>query len=328
MKRIFAILLIACMSLLVFTACNSSDDSGKAPVSVPNTPDTQTQTQAENLDIVENPNATYENFLSYIRTDAPYSSFRCYGEDSVSTHDHYVETYTANGLNYFSLVCEDEGIDYIIRYNTAHKTGDFPEIYADGEWINTKNDMNTFHTGINETLYSIILSDNSVTDNSIELYGETYTSKQASLENGIYVDYLCRNDKWDAVSISSVETDDTMIFENFHYSSTPSTSSRIAKALEAEKNDNKTAYFVISGSMEPTLIMGQMYVFEKVDFNTIEVGDIVLANYKQDGFSFTMAHRVVEITDEGLILRSDADNSINDPYSFTEDNVYGVLVEE
>ncbi len=324
MKRIFAVLLVFCMSLLVFTGCSSSSDNSAIPqnnpignVAQPNTPQASVTSSA-----------TYEDFLTYLRSDYAFKSFRFYGEDGNIVQDYYIEIYSDVSYSYFSLISETEKLDYIIRYNTNYSAGDKPCIFAEGEWVNNIGDMNSFDVQIAENILSIITTDGNAVDNTFDLHGKTFPCKQILTDNNIYIDYLCRDGKWDAVSISSVEDGYTMILENFRFADAPSSDSRIALTLNAPENNEVTYYKITSNSMYPALEMGQTYRFEKVDFNTIEVGDIVLANYKQDGFSFTLAHRVVEITNEGLILCGDANNSINDPYPYTEDNVYGVLVEE
>lgn len=67
------------------------------------------------------------------------------------------------------------------------------------------------------------------------------------------------------------------------------------------------AAVVLSGSMEPTLSKGDLIVVEEAD--SYAVDDMVVY---QDGRSLVV-HRVIEITEEGVITQGDANNTPDAP---------------
>ena len=78
---------------------------------------------------------------------------------------------------------------------------------------------------------------------------------------------------------------------------------------------------VESGSMEPYLMTGSMALINtKATFDDIEVGDIVV--YRREADDKNIIHRVVDITDDGLIMKGDA-NRVTDPTIVTEDILVG-----
>ena len=77
---------------------------------------------------------------------------------------------------------------------------------------------------------------------------------------------------------------------------------------------------VMSGSMEPSIKTGSVALIETnlTDFNEIEKGDIITFDI---GGSF-VTHRVVDITEDGIVTKGDANNA-RDPWIVTNDNYYG-----
>ena len=77
---------------------------------------------------------------------------------------------------------------------------------------------------------------------------------------------------------------------------------------------------VESGSMEPTIPTGSLCVVSShAKYENIELGDVVVYIRKSD--NKRIIHRVVEITEEGMITKGDA-NSATDGLSVTADNLY------
>ena len=79
--------------------------------------------------------------------------------------------------------------------------------------------------------------------------------------------------------------------------------------------------FVPTGSMEPNIPTWSFCVLNvRVPYEDIQIGDIVVYNRKSDGMR--IIHRVVEITDDALVTKGDA-NHIDDGPSVTPDNLFG-----
>lgn len=77
---------------------------------------------------------------------------------------------------------------------------------------------------------------------------------------------------------------------------------------------------VQSGSMEPVIpTYSVCLVNTHVDYEDVEIGDIVVYTRASDGKQ--IIHRVVEITEDGMITKGDANNA-PDGVSVTPDNLY------
>lgn len=90
---------------------------------------------------------------------------------------------------------------------------------------------------------------------------------------------------------------------------------------------------VQTNSMEPEIMTGDLIVFKKVDFSTLDVGDTIVFkaddNFK-DGASnslegYTIVHKIMEVTDEGLVTKG-VNNVANDGGLRTADEVYGICI--
>lgn len=64
---------------------------------------------------------------------------------------------------------------------------------------------------------------------------------------------------------------------------------------------------VISGSMEPTLKVGGILYYEKIDLKDFKIDDILVYKTKDH----IISHRIVDIVDDGFITKGDANNSID-----------------
>jgi signal peptidase I len=76
-------------------------------------------------------------------------------------------------------------------------------------------------------------------------------------------------------------------------------------------------YVVVSGSMIPTLEIGDLVVTQSVPFDAIKVGDVIIyipPNGQGGCFGETIVHRVVAMTTQGLITQGDnrASNPVPD----------------
>jgi len=79
-------------------------------------------------------------------------------------------------------------------------------------------------------------------------------------------------------------------------------------------------YAVQTGSMSPTLSVGSLCVVDHhTDFNTIQNGDIIVFKISD---STVVTHRVVKITENGLVTKGDANNAEDAGY-VTQDNFVG-----
>ena len=78
---------------------------------------------------------------------------------------------------------------------------------------------------------------------------------------------------------------------------------------------------VVSGSMEPTIPTGSLCIVNiRRPSEAVEVGDVIVYVRKSDGLR--IIHRVVSVTDAGLVTQGDA-NRIDDGLSTTAENYFG-----
>lgn len=81
------------------------------------------------------------------------------------------------------------------------------------------------------------------------------------------------------------------------------------------KVTQKEVFTLVSNSMEPVLKEGALLIHEKVDFNSIEVGDII--TYKVKNSDIYITHRVKKINSgEGsLLCKGDQNKEVDEPIS-------------
>ena len=70
--------------------------------------------------------------------------------------------------------------------------------------------------------------------------------------------------------------------------------------------------------MEPTLKVGGILYYEKIDLNDFKEGDILVYELNEH----TISHRIVDITDNGFLTKGDNNNSI-DTYEVENMQVIG-----
>ena len=80
----------------------------------------------------------------------------------------------------------------------------------------------------------------------------------------------------------------------------------------------KKPLVVISGSMEPTLKVGGILYYEKIDLNDFDEGDILVYQTKEH----IISHRIVDITENGFITKGDVNNTV-DNYLITNNQILG-----
>lgn len=78
---------------------------------------------------------------------------------------------------------------------------------------------------------------------------------------------------------------------------------------------------VLTGSMEPTMHVNAICIAEKVEYEDVKVGDIIM--FQVDDKLIT--HRVTNISDSGITTKGD-NNNVEDAYSLTADNVKAKVV--
>lgn len=83
---------------------------------------------------------------------------------------------------------------------------------------------------------------------------------------------------------------------------------------------NCTISSVPTESMKPTLIPGDYIFLQKVKYENIEVDDIIV--YKSKKSNIFIIHRVVSITEEGLVMQGDNNLKVDDEV-VTKDMVQG-----
>lgn len=79
--------------------------------------------------------------------------------------------------------------------------------------------------------------------------------------------------------------------------------------------------YVMTGSMEPTLKVNGVVIIKQIDYDDVQVDDIIM--YEIDDKMIT--HRVVEITDEGIRTKGD-NNNVKDAYLLQPENIKGKAV--
>lgn len=93
----------------------------------------------------------------------------------------------------------------------------------------------------------------------------------------------------------------------------------------------KSAFRVITGSMEPTIPVGALLISSDTDISQVEEGDIICyTSQSKEMLGQVITHRVVQVLTDGrgriaLETRGDA-NTVSDGYLVTEDNYIGKVV--
>lgn len=75
---------------------------------------------------------------------------------------------------------------------------------------------------------------------------------------------------------------------------------------------------VISGSMEPTLTVGGLLYYERIDIDDFKKGDILVFKTKDH----IISHRIIDRKDEGFITKGDA-NASNDSRIVNQNQILG-----
>ena len=81
---------------------------------------------------------------------------------------------------------------------------------------------------------------------------------------------------------------------------------------------------VMTGSMEPNLPTGSLiFVDTNAAYDELALKDVIV--YKNEAKDFTIVHRVINITEEGIETKGDA-NKTSDGISTTEGNLIGRVI--
>ena len=73
-------------------------------------------------------------------------------------------------------------------------------------------------------------------------------------------------------------------------------------------------YYVLTGSMEPEIMAGDMILGESVDSEELQVGDVVTyMGESGDLFGKVITHKIVEIHEDGTLITQGVANSVPDP---------------
>lgn len=81
------------------------------------------------------------------------------------------------------------------------------------------------------------------------------------------------------------------------------------------------SYTVLTGSMEPEIMPGDLVIVKSVDNEELEVNDVITFNYEGD----RVTHRIVEETDKGFITKGD-NNNVEDREVVPSNNIIGKVV--
>jgi len=99
--------------------------------------------------------------------------------------------------------------------------------------------------------------------------------------------------------------------------------------LAACNQSNRVKLTISDNSMEPTFSEGDTIIYEPVDTDTLQVGDIIAFWMVVDGERAVQAHRIVNIYDlgENLLFETKGDNAEkSDAMPVHESNVLGKYV--
>lgn len=309
MKKITALLIALFCILSMLTAC-ADKNALSAPSEGPNTSGSV---------------STYEGFVEQIKADTKYRSWGYSGYDSGVFYTFEIESYETDTYFYYSVICDAANIDWLARY-IPDNAEDTLQVFCDGKWIDCITMFTVeeqFRKNNHDRLLGILAMGGDSTDNTIDVFGTTYNSKRVSVEDGVYVDYLYNETKWSSAVITT-RGGEMAVFDGFVFADSPTEGSRISAAMGAESDEALICHYMASGSMEPALMVDQLYCFEKGA--SVDVGDIVLA--RDQTYGFYVAHRVARITgDGGYILRGDV-TGMDDTYVFQPQDILGVLVSD
>lgn len=91
---------------------------------------------------------------------------------------------------------------------------------------------------------------------------------------------------------------------------------------------NQRTFVVVSDSMHPRIPKMSLIFINKVDSNTLTIGDIITFRYNLDGEGKEeiITHRIADVSDD-RIFRTKPEISPNwDPWSLTEDDIIGKVI--
>lgn len=84
--------------------------------------------------------------------------------------------------------------------------------------------------------------------------------------------------------------------------------------------------YVVSASMEPTIMTGELVIAKQCDFEDIEVGDIIIYKHTyQNGYTIPIVHRVIEKNNEYLNTMGD-NNPEPDGWNVYPEDVRSIVV--
>lgn len=81
------------------------------------------------------------------------------------------------------------------------------------------------------------------------------------------------------------------------------------------------SYTILTGSMEPKIMPGDLAMVKYVDTDKLEVDDVI--TFKYDGN--TVTHRIIEKEDKGFVTKGD-NNNVEDGEIVPSDNVIGKVI--
>lgn len=97
--------------------------------------------------------------------------------------------------------------------------------------------------------------------------------------------------------------------------------------LKALLNTDVPLAVVESGSMAPTLNVGDIIIVKGISSSSLKIGDIIV--YQKSKSNSVIVHRIVSIIKSGdtMLIRTKGDNnSIEDPWYVTPQEVKGIVI--
>lgn len=81
----------------------------------------------------------------------------------------------------------------------------------------------------------------------------------------------------------------------------------------------------MSASMEPTIMTGDLIITKQIEFEDVQVGDIIVYRHDYDGNYRAIVHRVIDKNEEYIICKGD-NNEVQDPWFIYPEDVRAKVI--
>lgn len=319
MKKIIAVLLTFIFILSLASCSDSSDNTAQTST----TSKTEKVTEAESTTLSEQ--TSLDTFINDYKANKNFIKFSVSSLTNLGFSDHVkIEYFQDDSCTYYSFENTISNRHFILKYDLNTNTS----YYAyNGMWIKDVDNRGQYSSH-ESFLYAFNLElEGNGTESTVDFNGDTYNSKH--FDTTVYdfksdIEFTQFDKNSNALVLTTENGYHNAIYKDIILADTPTEDSKISDALNYVESKEYYSYLVGSESMTPALESGVVYFYKVVDISDISIDDIVLA-YEPEN-KFYLSHRVIDITDEGLILQGD-NNDVPDINVFTKENVLGKLTE-